>query len=274
MKRNLSLKYVKHYFTDFLWKLQETVNGGADFQDYRSFVFRTELDKALNQMERKLSRESDLNEVKEALRYILNAKEFDCISLLKETAHINFQTQEEARELLIYIWKYIFEDTYEYPRGISCADFTLTDAVRDKKIDIPAIIAQKKWHHATEQISWDTQIFFDKDGTGTLCYIHLKNANHILFNFKYKIKMNEYTGNSLIMIHFPDFNVAFELSINVVKAMKRLYNGSQKGTNTGSNNGSNGHNAVLKLSDNPFFLTQDFLQRKHHFPRETLFYQL
>ncbi|MBN1696854.1 MAG: hypothetical protein JW881_05015 [Spirochaetales bacterium] len=270
MKRNISLKYLKQYLSDFLWKLQETLNDDPAFQDYRSFIFRTELDNVLTYMEKKLSGESDLNEVREALRYILNADDFDYVSLLRETARLTFLRQDEARDLLSYIWRYIFEDSFEYPPGLSCNDFVLDEQLPEKKIDITTIITQKKWHHATEQISWDTQIFFDKDGTGTLCYIHLKNANHILFNFRYKIKKNEYTGNSLIMIHFPDLNVAFELAIKVIKAMKRIY----RRPKNGSKNGTNGHNTVIKLSDNPFFLTQDFLQRRNHFPQETVFYQL
>jgi hypothetical protein len=219
------------------------------------------MDKAISGIEKELTQESDRTEVKEALRYILNRENFDYLKLLCDSSHILLTHQEEAREIFLYVWKSLFDEPWEYGPGLCVDDFDF-EPNGSKKIKVANIIIHKKWHDKKDYIAWDTQLFFKEDGTGTLSYIHLKNENKIFLKFKYKIKENNYSNTTLMLIHFPDLNMAFELAVKVMKAMSRLYRKK------------NGESNVLKFSDNPFYLTQDYLNRKVHFPKETFFYQV
>jgi hypothetical protein len=254
-------KYLKRYMSTYLWRLQNSVRMDQDYPDYSPIIFKAELDNALSAMEKELTAESDRTEVKEALRYILNARPFDYLRFLKESARIIFNSQDEARGLCLYMWKFLFDGNWEYPEGVSTANFKFKDE-KTQKETISDVITQKKWHDNKDFINWDTQIFFGKDGTGTLGYLHQDDGNQIYLRFRYQIRENDYTDSSVILIHFPDINVAFELVVKVMKAMSLM---RQNG---------NGRPAILKLSDNPFFLTQDYLNRKNHNPKETFFYQI
>lgn len=267
MKKTITFKYLKEYLSLYFWKLREVVHTNPDYPDYSSILFKSELDKQLSEMQKVLFFAHDMKEVKEALRYILNALNFDYAAFLKESTNIILQGQEEARELFLYIWDFIYEEDWRYPDNVNIKrDIILKDNMI-KKIDVSKIISQKKWHDKKEKITWDTQILFNKDGTGVLSYIHPQKQNKILLGFRYRIMENNYSSNTLIMLHFPDLNLAFELTIKVTKARKKL-------TNSSNGNGKrNGHNTIIKLSDNPYFLTQDYLHRKNHIPQETFFYQ-
>ncbi|MBN2441489.1 MAG: hypothetical protein JXJ04_09080 [Spirochaetales bacterium] len=260
MKKLITLKYLKKYLSKYLWQLQDAKRVNYDYPDYSFIVFKADMDKALTCMEKELSYESDRAEVKEALKYILNLRDFDYLGLLRESAQIILNIQAEARDIFMYMWKFIFDEPWEYQSDVDKQDFIVKSDKVGKR-NVANIIMQKKWHDHNEYITWDTQIFFNKDGTGTLSYTHESNDNRILLKFRYKIRENDYSNTTLILIHFPDLNMAFELAAKVIKAMTQMY--LQK----------NGHSNVLKLSDNPFFLTQDFLNQKEHNPRETLFYQ-
>ena len=262
MKKIIKLKYLKKYLSRYLWRLQDSRRVNYDYPDYSFIIFKAELDKSLSVMEKVLANESDRTEVKEALKYILNDRDFDYRKLLRESTRFILNTQEEARDIFLYMWKFIFDEKWEYGPGVDSHNFIIREE-RSQKQDIAKIIIQKKWHDNRDYITWDTQIFFSKDGTGTLSYIHLKNANKILLHFRYKIRENNYSNTTCIMIHFPVLNVAFELVVKVMKAMTQMYS-KQNGYS----------NILLKLSDNPYFLTQDYLNHKNHSPRETIFYQL
>lgn len=262
MKKLIKLKYLKKYLSRYLWRLQDSSRLNYDYPDYTFFVFKAELDKSLSEMEKVMTTESDRTEVKDALKYILNDRDFDYRKLLLKSAGFILSTQEKARDIFLYMWKFMFDEQWEYQPGVEIHDFIVIKD-RSPKQDIAKIIMQKKWHDNRDYITWDTQIFFSRDGTGTLSYIHLKNANKILLNFRYKIREYNYSNTTCIMIHFPVLNVAFELVVKVMKAMTQMYS---------KRNGNS--NILLKMSDNPYFLTQDYLNHKSHSPRETIFYQL
>lgn len=261
MKKIIVLKYLKKYLSRYLWQLQDSKRVNYDYPDYSFIVFKADLDKALTAMENELNHASDRTEVKETLKFLLNKRNFDYCGLLKESARINMNLQVEARDIFLYMWKFIFDEQWEYRPCVNMADFILKQDKADKE-SIANIIIQKRWHDNKDYITWDTQIFFNKDGTGTLSYIHLNNDNKIFLRFRYKIRENDYSNTTLIMIHFPDLNMAFELAIKVMKAMTRIYAKQNR------------HANILKLSDNPYFLTQDYLHHKNHNPRETFFYQV
>jgi hypothetical protein len=259
MKKIIYLKYLKKYLAKYLWQLQDSTRVNFEYPDYSLIVFKADMDKAISAIEKELTHESDRTEVMGALKYILNKEDFDYLRLLRESSHILLNRQEEAREIFLYMWKSLFDEPWEYGPGISVDDFDFKKN-GTKKPNVANIIIHKKWHVNKDYIAWDTQLFFREDGTGTLSYIHLKNDNKILLRFRYKIKENNYSNTTLLLIHFPDLNMAFELAVKVMKAMSRLYNKK------------NGRSNVLKFSDNPFYLTQDYLNRKEHSPRETIFY--
>jgi hypothetical protein len=260
MKRIINLEYLKTYLSDYFWKLQNSCNLSPD---YSNIIFKVELDHALTRMESILYRESDICEVREALRYILNNTEFDCIRLLSETANIEYSSQSDAREFFVYMWRFLFDDPWEYASNF---DEETTIVLKDKlneKLNVKEIISETKWCDNKEKDFWgDTQLFFNGDGSGVLCYARPHEKNRLLFHFRYVIKENTYTDNTLIMIQLPDLNIAFEMAIHVTKALKNFYKDPECS------------NTVLRLSDHPFLITQDFLNRRIHFPVETVFYQL
>jgi hypothetical protein len=260
MKRIVNLEYLKNYLSDYFWKLQNSCDLNPD---YSNIIFKVELDHALTRMESILYRESDICEVREALRYILNNKEYDCIRLLKETANIEYSNQADAREFFNYMWRFLFDESWEYVQTPQEDETIVLKEKTSEKLNLKEVISETKWCDNKENDFWgDTQLFFNGDGSGILCYSKPNEKNRMLFHFRYVIKENSYTENTLIMLRLPDLNIAFEMAIHVGKALKNYY----KHPDTA--------NTVLKLSDHPFLITQDYLNRRIHFPVETEFYQV
>jgi hypothetical protein len=258
MKRIIKLEYLKKYLSDHFWNLQ---NLSALSNDYYNIIFRVELDHALTRMEAVLQQESDICEVKDALRYILNEEDFDCIGLLKETTNLAYTKGKEARTFFLYMWHFLFDEPWDYAQDLN-AETTIV--LRDKdheKVHVKDVISRTRWCDNLENNFWgDTQIFFNGDGTGVLCYLRPNKKNKLLFHFDYTINENEYTENTIITLRFPDINIAFEMAIHVTKEFKKIYQNRECS------------NTVLKFSDHPFLITQDFLNRRVHFPIETVFY--
>jgi hypothetical protein len=260
MKRIINLEYLKNYLSDYFWRLQNSCNLSPD---YFNIIFKVELDHALTKMESILYRESDIYEVREGLRHILNNKDFDYMSLLSETANIDYTNQQDARDFFLYMWRFLFDDQWEYAQGTADDHTIVLKDKANERINVREVISDTKWCDNREHDFWgDTQLFFNGDGSGILCYSKPNEKNRILFRFRYIIKENAYTENTLIMIQLPDLNIAFEMAIHVCKALKSYYRNPD------------GSNTVLRLSDHPFLITQDFLNRRVHFPVETVFYQV
>jgi hypothetical protein len=260
MKRIINLEYLKKYLSNYFWKLK---NSNDLSPDYYNIIFKVELDHALMTMESTLYRESEICEVRDALRYILNSRDFDFIRILKETADIAYSNQKDARDLFLYIWQFLFDESWEYGSDFNKESTIVLKNKLEEKMHVKDIISQTRWCDNRENTFWgDTQLFFNGDGSGVLCYSRSNKKNKILFHFNYKIKENDYTENTIITIDLPDLDMGFEMAIRITKAMKTYYNTPECA------------NTVLKLSDHPFLITQDFLNRRNHFPVETVFYQL
>jgi len=259
MKRIINLEYLKKYLSNYFWRLQNNCDLSPD---YYNIIFKVELDHVLMEMESTLYRDADICEVRDGLRYALNTKEFDFIRILKETANIEYSNQKDARDLFLYIWHFLFDESWDYSSDLDSQSTIILKDKIEEKVHVKDFISQTRWCDNRENTFWgDTQLLFNGDGSGVLCYSRPGKKNKILFHFNYSIKENDYTENTIIIIDLPDLNISFEMAIRVTKAMKTYYNTPECAS------------SVLKLSDHPFLITQDFLNRRCHFPVETVFYQ-
>ena len=113
----------------------------------------------------------------------------------------------------------------------------------------------KVWTDNLGGISWATQIIFDAGGTGTLRYVELGVEDEENFDFNYKLQENK------IQFKFPDYNIDFIFTFRIkLHPQKNIYNELIR------------EEPILILSNHPYYLLKDLLEKADNTPEETEFY--
>ncbi|MBN2737253.1 MAG: hypothetical protein JXR70_09755 [Spirochaetales bacterium] len=262
MKQKIKIKYLKEYLAAFLWKLEDIKDMYPEIDSYSHILFESELENSLRAMSKAMSLDSRLQDVKDALRYILNQNDFPVHQFVQEAIYIQMPDQNEARDLLIKIWDFLYTESWEYQLGeVSDCEYVVTEKLENTK-RILDLITHRIWHDNKDNYAWDTQIHFKPDHSGFLLYGQKDEPIKMKLGFTWMLKAYANSDDAFLFITVDDFALSFELAIKAIRSIKTA--------------GWSDHtdNIVLKFSDHPYHLTRDVINQRSHAPEEVIFYQL